>query len=124
MTANQKTVLVAEDMESSLMLYTDVLEEAGYQVVKAKNGVEALDAISKQPVDLLLTDAKMPEMNALDIIPRIRALKPEMPIIVVTAYPVLAEAFHNREFKVEALFLKPVQITDLLKKIEELLENK
>ena len=75
-------------------------------------------------LDLVVTDAKMPEMNALDIIPRIREEQPGVPIIIVTGYPTLREAFENESYRVEAFFLKPVVIKDLLGKIAELLDGK
>jgi len=121
MNQNQSTVLIAEDMESQRELYEDFLNENGYKILTACNGVEALKIIENQKVDLVVTDAKMPEMNALDIVPRIRILRPGLPIIVVTAYPVLVDAFADQIFKVEAIFLKPVSLDDLLKKVKELL---
>ena len=62
------TILIIEDQASVRRLLVQVLEDAGYQVWEAANGRLGLDQFRAHPVDLVLTDLEMPEMNGLDVI--------------------------------------------------------
>lgn len=62
------TVLIIEDHASVRSLLAQVLRDAGYQVCEATNGRQGLDRFQAQPVDLVITDLEMPEMNGLEVI--------------------------------------------------------
>ena len=62
------TVLIIEDQASVRMLLARVLEDAGYQVYEATNGRQGLEQFHARPVDLVITDLEMPEMNGLEVI--------------------------------------------------------
>lgn len=62
------TILIIEDDASVRMLLARVLEDAGYQVYEAANGRQGLERFHTQPVDLVVTDLEMPEMNGLEVI--------------------------------------------------------
>jgi len=62
------TILIIEDDATVRMLVATVLADAGYQVCEASNGRQGLDRFQAQPVDLVLTDLEMPELNGLDLI--------------------------------------------------------
>lgn len=62
------TILIIEDQVSVRTLLTRVLEDAGYQVCEAANGRQGLERFYAQPVDLVITDLEMPEMNGLEVI--------------------------------------------------------
>jgi CheY-like chemotaxis protein len=62
------TILIIEDHASVRMLLAKVLEDAGYQVCEADNGRQGLERFRAQPVDLVITDLEMPEMNGLEVI--------------------------------------------------------
>ncbi|MFO0700010.1 MAG: response regulator [Nitrospira sp.] len=62
------TILIIEDQASVRRLLVQVLEDAGYQVWEAANGRLGLEQFRAHPVDLVLTDLEMPEMNGLDVI--------------------------------------------------------
>ena len=79
-----KTILVAEDNESNYILMTYILK-GKYNYVLAKNGQEAVDAVAKGGVDMVLMDIKMPVMDGLEATRQIKAQMPEIPIIALTA---------------------------------------
>ena len=84
--ASQFTVLVVDDEFLVLSLIADALEEEGFRVVTAENGVEALkalDAVEREGghVDVLFTDVNMPELDGIELAKRVRAIRPGLPII-------------------------------------------
>lgn len=63
-----KHILIVDDEEDHRLILTDLLESKGYRVSKAENAKQALGQLSKQMVDLVITDFRMPEMNGLELI--------------------------------------------------------
>ena len=79
-----KTVLVAEDNDSNYILMTYILRNH-YQVVRAKNGQEAVDMAGREDIDMILMDIKMPIMDGLDATEKIKKARPSLPIVALTA---------------------------------------
>jgi signal transduction histidine kinase/CheY-like chemotaxis protein len=83
-----ETILVVEDEFAVRRLAVQILEEQGYQVLKAANGPEALD-VSRQhdgPIDLLLTDVIMPGMNGRELAEQLRAHRPNLRVLYMSGY--------------------------------------
>lgn len=79
-------VLVAEDETLAAMVIEDALTELGCTVLLAGDGQEALDMATRTGFDILLTDLAMPHMGGLELIPRLRARQPSLPVVVMTGY--------------------------------------
>lgn len=80
------TILVTDDEVSIVELLADLLEEAGYRVVSAYNGADALRLIEREPPALLLTDNMMPRLSGLQLIDRLQDDgAPPFPIILMSA---------------------------------------
>ncbi len=80
-------VLIVDDERDGRMLIARILEERGAQPTCASNVMEALEFLSRQTFDILLSDIGMPEMDGYELMRRVRALKDQMiPAIAVTAY--------------------------------------
>jgi CheY-like chemotaxis protein len=82
-----KHVLVVDDEEAITYIFRRYLEAAGYRVTTAADGVEALALFEREPFDALVTDARMPRMGGDELIACLRPRYPELPIAVVSAYP-------------------------------------
>ena len=85
----QRTILLAEDHADSREMLAVMLEMDGYRVVRAQDGVEALDLARSDAPDLIITDVNMPRMNGIDLIRAIRAVEDglsSVPIVAITAY--------------------------------------
>ncbi|WP_454017717.1 response regulator [Azospirillum sp. Marseille-Q6669] len=80
-------VLVAEDEVLVAWALRAILEEAGYQVTLAHDGVQALALQAQTPADVLLTDLQMPHLDGLARIRQLRAACPTLPVVVMTGAP-------------------------------------
>lgn len=86
---SQRTILLAEDHADSREMLAVMLEMDGYRVVRAQDGVEALDLARLDQPDLIITDVNMPRMNGIDLIRAIRSAEnglSTVPIVAITAY--------------------------------------
>lgn len=80
------TILFTDDEESIRFLYREEFEEAGYEVVLAASGEEALEKFTETQPDLLVIDIKMPGMDGIELVRRIREHDTDVPVILCTAY--------------------------------------
>ena len=81
-----KKILIVDDEESIRFLYKEELEEEGYIVECAKNGEEALEKLAAFQPDLISLDIKMPVMDGIEALKRIREKERHLPIILCSAY--------------------------------------
>jgi len=86
MNNSKKRILIVEDDEEMKALLRDVIEEEGHKTDSVNNGSEAFRKLVKQSFDLIITDIRMPGLTGLDILPGMRKLHPEVPIVVITAF--------------------------------------
>ncbi len=119
---NGKTILVVEDERVLRESLAGLLEPEGYRIVQAENGAKAREHVLAQPVDLVITDVRMPEMDGLTLLGHLRQIAPETPVIVMTAFGTVDNAVQAMRSGAWDYLLKPVQFEDLLAKIERALE--
>jgi DNA-binding NtrC family response regulator len=79
-------ILIAEDEEKMRRVLEIMLTQDGYRIDTAEDGIKALSLCEKKSYDLVITDLKMPEMDGLALMRRLRRVSPEVPVIVVTAF--------------------------------------
>lgn len=77
-------ILVVEDDSGTRELLRELLLEEGHKVRMARNGKEALEWVTKETFDLVLTDLGMPEMDGIELLKTLRRISPDMRVIVVT----------------------------------------
>ena len=104
-------------VEDESFLRNDIVEElilAGYDVVEACDGVQALEKIAARPPDLILTDVSMPRMNGSDLLAKLRAERLcDAPVLFMTAFDE-AEIALRSSVKPDVIIRKPVDYGDLL----------
>src|SRR5437899_3130948 len=118
------TVLIAEDEEAVRELASEFVSSAGYTVLTAKDGVEALAIAerSDDPIQLLITDVVMPKMRGPELAKRLRALHPDLRIVYMSGY--LEYNSGNGQFLEEGFFLqKPFSRNTLVCKVDEALSH-
>jgi CheY-like chemotaxis protein len=79
-----RVVLCVDDEQTPLILRKLVLEKAGYSVLTANSATEALEILSREPVDLLLSDQLMPGAVGTELARKVKAVYPQLPIIVLS----------------------------------------
>ena len=122
LTGNE-TILVVDDEPFVRDLALDILSPAGYHVLMAKDGVEALHMYHayKDSIDLLLLDIVMPKMNGKQVFDKIREINPEQKILICSGYDT-EELYAQELIELGAEFTpKPFKMYGLLKKIRETL---
>jgi len=82
----KRKVLIVDDEPNVALLIKEELEDEGYDVKICKSGKEALEVIEKEKFDLITLDIEMPEMNGIEVAGKIRAMKKDVKIILLTAY--------------------------------------
>jgi len=81
-----KTVLIVDDEPNYLIVLSELLKEEGFEVFTALRGEEALKTARETDLDLLITDMMMPGMDGITLLKTIKSSKPDLPVIMVTAY--------------------------------------
>jgi len=102
-----ETILVVDDEKNYLLVLSAVLEEEGYEVLTALGGHEALEIQKSSDIDLILSDMKMPTMDGIELLENIKALDPDLPVIVMTAHGTIDKAVEAMQKGAYSYILKP-----------------
>jgi CheY-like chemotaxis protein len=113
-------VLAVDDDERSRSLLALVLSDERCRVLTASNGVEAEALLKAEPVDLLITDYEMPQMNGLELIRRAKTSFPHVEVVLITGHQDPAVAAAARTSGVRRVFLKPFPIEEVLALVREI----
>ena len=114
-----KKILIVDDEENIRFLYKTELEEEGFMVELAKNGEEALEKLPLFKPDLITLDIKMPGMNGIETLKRIRETERHLPIIMCSAYGEYKQDFTT--WASDAYVVKCADLTELKTTIRKLL---
>ncbi len=110
-------LLIVDDDEGMRETLSDILEGTSYCVEQASDGEAALERIATQHYDLVLMDIRMPVLNGVETLERIRALRPCLPVILMSGYTEGAMATTIRS-QATALVTKPLDLPALMRLIE------
>lgn len=110
----KKKLLIVDDQYGIRILLTEVFQNEGFQTFQAANGKEALEIVAKEKPDLVLLDMKIPGMDGLEILRRIRAQDAEMKVIVMTAYGELNMIEEAMALGAVKYFSKPFDIDEVV----------
>jgi DNA-binding response OmpR family regulator len=117
-------ILIVEDDEEMRTLLRDMIEEEGYKAASVNNGSEAFRKLAKESFDLIITDVRMPGLTGLDILPGIKKLQPDAPIIVITAFGSEEVQKKALERGADAYLEKPIHFDKLRTLIHDLFSSK
>lgn len=116
------TILIVDDYAPNHRLLSFVLEQSGYAVMCALDGIQALECLGSVPIDLIVTDLTMPRLDGIGLTERVRN-DPRfsgLPIIVVTASGRETDAVKAAGVGVDAFLTKPVDSEDLARTVGQL----
>ena len=120
----QHTVLVVDDSAIDRRLASSLLErDGGYQILMATNGKEALLVLKQQPIDLVLTDMQMDEMDGLELVEAVRADYPLTPVILMTAKGSEEIAVQALEKGAASYVAKRRLQQDLMEIVQQVIDN-
>ena len=124
MKCSDYTILVVEDELELRKIYERSLSAEGYRLILAESGARALAELKETKVDLLITDLKMANMSALEMLPIIKQENPKLPVFVVSGrYDGMLDDFKKKGFdNVEVFYQKPLNMNVLKQKIREVLK--
>lgn len=111
------TILVVDDHLGMRRSLSMMLEAAGHVAVEAPDGVTALELAGKKPVDLVITDLRMPGLSGIDLLRGLRDAQLQIPVLVITAFGSIASAVEAMRMGAMDYITKPFQEDDLLQRI-------
>ncbi len=124
--ASKATILVADDEAGNRGLYSEMLDRAGYGVICAEDGEQALQVVREEPVDMALLDVNMPRRTGFSACLAIKS-QPEtrlLPVVLVTALTSTEDRIQGIECGADDFLSKPVNQQELLARVQSLLRLK
>jgi two-component system response regulator PilR (NtrC family) len=113
-------ILVVDDERAIRDLLADAIRHAGYEVLSASNGEEALPLIEQENINIAICDIKMPGMNGIDLLQKILEISPETIVLMVTAYASVETAVDALRYGAFDYILKPLLDEDVIAKISRI----
>ncbi len=114
-------ILIVDDEKNYPMIIGELLEEEGYASQTAANALEALDILKTQTIDLVLSDVKMPGMDGIQLLEKIKEITPDIPVIIMTAYGSVEKAVEAMHKGAYTFILKPFENQALIAHIAKAL---
>ncbi len=108
------TILIVDDEKNYTVILSAVLEEEGYETLTANSGHEALDILKNCDVNLVLTDMKMPSLDGMELLEKVKGKDPDLPVIMMTAYGTVEKAVEAMQKGAYNYILKPFDNESLI----------
>ena len=112
-------ILLVDDESSIRLVYKELLNEEGYDVLEAESGEEAFQILSREPVDLIILDVKLRFESGLNVLQRIRKEFPSIPVLLCSAY-VCFQSDHTSWFA-KNYIVKSSDSTEILQEVHKVL---
>ena len=113
-----RRLLIAEDEPILRITVADALRKEGWEVSVAEDGAEALASFERQLHDVVLTDLLMPRMDGVELLRRVKAMRPATTVVIVTAYGTVDTAVEAMRLGAADFITKPFSIAQLLVRLE------
>ncbi|NSA02386.1 DNA-binding response OmpR family regulator [Clostridium beijerinckii] len=116
-------ILIVEDDKELRELFSTVLLKNGYKTTNAKDGIEALNVLDKEYIDLIISDIMMPNMDGFELIKSIRDAQFNLPILMITA----KESFQDKQrgflLGIDDYMVKPIDVNEMVLRVGALLRR-
>jgi DNA-binding NtrC family response regulator len=117
------TALIVDDETQARSICTDVVEDAGVKVRTASTTEEALKMLEESPVDIVITDLKVPLVGGLELLRHVRLHTPHVPVLVLTQYGTIETAIEATRLGAVDYVMKPFHIDDLRAKLDRVVNS-
>ncbi len=118
-----ETILIVDDEKNYLVVLEALLGSEGYEIVTTDNAREAVRSVRESDLDLVITDMKMPGMSGMELLEECKKIRPELPVIMMTAYGTIEMAVEAMKKKACDYITKPFNNEELKLIIKKALEN-
>ena len=119
----KEKILVVDDQFGIRILLNEVLQKEGYDTYQAANGLQALEVLNDHVPDLVILDMKIPGMDGIEILKRMKVLQPDIKVIIMTAYGELDMIQEAMDLGAITHFAKPFDIDDIRKAVAKHLKT-
>ncbi len=116
---DRATILIVEDEETQRSLLAGLLKNEGYTVEEAGTGALAAEIFNAKPIDIVLLDFKLPDMDGLTVLKTLKDINPEVEVIMITAFGSIENAVSALKIGATEYLTKPIDLDDLLFKIKK-----
>ncbi len=120
----QKAILVVDDDPSLRHSLSLILQHAGYFITTACDGMEAMHSLEAGPFDLVFLDIQLPDVSGMKLLPEIRRLYEDMPVLILTGHATVDTAMEAVRHGARDYLVKPVDPGYLISRIKEILSEK
>ena len=117
-------ILVVDDQETNRVTLERILRRENWSVRQAQDGQVALEKVRESPPDVIVTDLKMPGLNGLELLKAVRALHPEIEVILMTAYGTVETAVDAMKVGAYDYVTKPLKRSEIVSSVAKALEKK
>lgn len=118
-----KKLLIVDDQQGIRLLLNEVFKREGYETFLAANGIEALDIAERIKPDGVLLDMKIPGMDGIEILKRLKSKMPEVPVVMMTAYGELDLIQEAMKLGAAHYFTKPFDIYEVRDAVNAMLQD-
>ena len=120
----ENRILIVDDEKMIYSILARRLAREGYNCVMANNGREALGLFYKNNFSLIISDINMPEMNGLELLKSVKAVRPNMMFIIMTAYPEISMAVEAIRLGANDFLIKPIDLEIVVFSVKKALDQK
>jgi len=121
--SDQKNILVVDDDTGVRTVFSSILRKEGYRVTAVKNGYEAIKVIDEESFDLALVDLRMPGLDGIQVLERIRSRRPQTRVIIYSAYGLVEDAVEAMRKGATDYLNKPFSPNELELSLKKTLEK-
>ncbi|WLR41695.1 response regulator [Bacillus carboniphilus] len=114
-----RKILIVDDQYGIRILLNEVFHKEGYQTFQAASGYEALEIVEKHSPDLVLLDMKIPGMDGIEILKRLKVINNDILVIIMTAYGELDMIQEAKDLGAITHFAKPFDIDEIRNSVKE-----
>ena len=121
--SDQKNILVVDDDTGVRTVFSSILRKEGYRVTAVKNGYEAIKVIDEESFDLALVDLRMPGLDGIQVLEKIKSRRPQTRVIIYSAYGLVEDAVEAMRKGATDYLNKPFSPNELELNVKKALEK-